>query len=109
MIGRATALAVFSLLAMGVTTARADWVPCAREGGVCRVPYPTEVRYGARGYYTSTFTERGIRCNNDNFGDPISGVAKACFYQARGRGDWDRRDEWDRPPPPRHRPRPWEY
>jgi hypothetical protein len=92
MIIRAATAALFALL--GIATAEAaEWVPCARENGYCRVPYPTVVRYGARGAFADSRVEGGIGCNNDSFGDPIHGVPKACFYLAQDRG-------WNRPPPP---------
>lgn len=114
MIRRATAFALFSFFIMDASAAMADWVPCAREGGLCRVPYPTTVRYGARGRFAEGQVDRAVRCSNDNFGDPINGVVKSCFYYERGggRGGWDRRDHWDRrdswdEPPPRRRHRDW--
>lgn len=83
---------------------RGDWAPCAQEGGYCRVPYPTVVRYGARGAYFEVETGRGVRCANDSFGDPAPGVRKGCWYLAQG-PRYDRQGPppgWDRPPPPRH-------
>jgi hypothetical protein len=65
-------------------------VPCARENGFCRVPYPTRVIYG-------------IPCSNGAFGDPAPGVPKRCAYVARryDRGDRWRDDGHRGPPPPR--------
>ncbi len=102
-------LALAGVATVEVSTARAaEWVPCARENGYCRVPYPTVVRYGARGSFSEARVDGSVRCNNDNFSDPIGGVPKACFYLVRDREyerpaprDWDRpapRDErWERP------------
>ena len=125
MIGRlgrtAAILAVAGASIMGASVvgssvaSAAEWVPCARENGYCRVPYPTVVRYGARGSYAEAQVDRGVGCNNDFFSDPARGTPKACFYLARDAGwdrprrdDWDRprRDEWDRPRPPRDDYRP---
>ncbi|WP_348629163.1 hypothetical protein [Mesorhizobium sp. WSM3859] len=62
---------------------------CANEGGVCRLPYPTEVVYGARGRMTSRFFDRPVvRCSNRVFGDPAPGREKACYFVARGRGGY---------------------
>ena len=62
---------------------------CADEGGVCRLPYPAEVIYGARGRTTSRFFDRPVvRCSNRVFGDPAPGREKACYFVARGRGDY---------------------
>ncbi|MDX8441988.1 hypothetical protein [Mesorhizobium australafricanum] len=62
---------------------------CAREGGICRLPYPAEVVYGARGRTTSRFFgRRAVPCSNRVFGDPAPGREKACYFVARGRGDY---------------------
>ncbi|WP_230531175.1 hypothetical protein [Microvirga roseola] len=89
-------------------------VPCARENGFCRVPYPTTVVYGVPGRSVEMFVQgRGVPCSNRVFGDPAPGIVKRCSYVARGfdrgyrgydddyrrpRRDWDRgyRD-YDRP------------
>ena len=62
-------------------------VPCAREGEFCRVPYETDVVYGARGR-TSVREARppGVPCTNRVFGDPAVGLTKSCAFVARGRG-----------------------
>ena len=59
------------------------WVSCAREGGVCRTPYPTTVRYGAHGQFSQARAAGPIRCSNSTFGDPIYGVGKSCSFLAR--------------------------
>jgi hypothetical protein len=67
-------------------------VPCAREHGFCRVPYPTRVVYGIPGRSTEVFVrEGGIPCSNRVFGDPAPGVPKRCAYVARR---YDRGDRW---------------
>lgn len=74
-------------------------VPCASEGGVCRMPYPTNVYYGAPNKRAGRpFPQGGaIACNNQNFGDTAPGQPKSCWYAPRivaGRGDgggFDRR------------------
>lgn len=102
MIGRiAVAAVLFGLAGADVASAqgRGEWVPCARENGYCRVPYPTVVRFGARGSYAEVQTDRGVRCSNNVFGDPAEGIPKSCFYLAgRGGGGWDGPPP---PPPPR--------
>jgi hypothetical protein len=76
-----------------------ELVPCAREGGFCRVPYPTRVIYGARGANSERFVrEGGIPCSNRAFGDPAPGRAKRCAFVSRGR---DRGWDDDRRGPPR--------
>ena len=69
-------------------------VPCASEGGVCRMPYPTNVYYGAPDKRAGRpFPQGGaIACTNANFGDTAPGRPKSCWYAPRivaGRGDGD--------------------
>lgn len=67
-------------------------VPCARENGFCRVPYPTRVIYGVPGRGTEIFVrDGGISCSNSVFGDPVPGTPKRCAYVARR---YDRGDRW---------------
>ncbi|MHB9470826.1 hypothetical protein [Mesorhizobium sp. W050] len=61
---------------------------CADEGEICRLPYPSEVVYGARGQTTSRFIDRrAVPCTNRVFGDPAPGRDKACYIVRRGGGD----------------------
>jgi hypothetical protein len=61
---------------------------CADEGETCRLPYPAEVVYGARGQTTSRFFDRrSVPCSNRVFGDPAPGREKACYIARRGGGD----------------------
>jgi hypothetical protein len=61
---------------------------CADEGEICRLPYPAEVVYGARGQTTSRFFDRrAVPCSNRVFGDPAPGRPKACYIVKRGGGD----------------------
>ncbi|WP_245317952.1 MULTISPECIES: hypothetical protein [unclassified Mesorhizobium] len=78
-------------------TASADRLQqCAREGGLCRLPYPAEVVYGARGRTTSRYFERdAVPCSNRVFGDPAPGIPKSCFIVMRGRDQSD--DNYDEP------------
>ncbi|WP_334132186.1 hypothetical protein [Silanimonas lenta] len=63
------------------------WTACAREGGICRLPGPATVRYGANGQYTFRRFEGGsVSCDNRSFGDPAPGRSKQCEYQAEGWG-----------------------
>ncbi len=63
---------------------------CADEGGTCRLPYPSEVVYGARGQTTSRFFDRrSVPCSNRVFGDPAPGRDKACYIVRRGGGGYD--------------------
>jgi|GEM_PF-2399333 len=56
------------------------WTWCAAEGGNCTFTGTREVKYGASNTWaTLTFTN-STDCNNNVFGDPLSGVLKACWY-----------------------------
>ncbi|WP_246679220.1 hypothetical protein [Mesorhizobium sp. B2-6-2] len=69
---------------------------CANEGGICRLPYPTQVIYGARGRTTARFFDRqAVPCSNRLFGDPAPGREKACYFVARGGGDYGDNDYGD--------------
>lgn len=57
----------------------AGYVKCADENGYCSFNGTQNVYYGADSCYkVKTFTN-GVNCNNDVFGDPLPGVAKACY------------------------------
>ena len=59
-----------------------DWIRCAREGSVCRLPGPANVRYGAEGRYTyERFDGGSVLCDNDTFGDPAPRRTKGCDFQ----------------------------
>jgi hypothetical protein len=74
---------------------------CATEGGVCRIPYPTEVIYGSGRRATSRFINQPqVRCSNAVFGDPARGSLKTCSYvvryDGRDRGGHRGRDDYGR-------------
>lgn len=79
-------------------------VACAEEGGVCRMPYPTNVYFGVPGKtHGRPFPQGGsIPCTVQSFGDPAPNQHKACWYAPRltgnegGYRDRPRRDD-DRP------------
>jgi len=72
---------------LGADAQAQELVPCAREHGFCRVPYPTRVIYGVPGRSTSIFVRgRGVPCSNDVFGDPAPGITKRCAFVERGSG-----------------------
>ncbi|WP_279598693.1 hypothetical protein [Methylobacterium sp. J-026] len=92
---------------MGLAAAHAyqldtvNLVGCAQEGGVCRMPYPTNVYYGVPGRTNGRpFPQGGmVPCNTQTFGDPAPGQPKSCWYAPRiaaGRNsDRDRDDGYD--------------
>lgn len=59
------------------------WIGCAREHGVCYLPYPTTVLYGNRGRYATRRLAGPVTCDNYTFGDPLPGYGKGCAYLAR--------------------------
>lgn len=103
----ALAAAVFGSAWLVPVAARAqldlqNLVPCAEEGGVCRMPHPTNVYYGVQGRTVGRpFPQGGvIPCNNQSFaGDPVPGQKKRCWYAPRladrrqGGGGGYRRDD----------------
>jgi len=54
---------------------------CANENGTCSFSGTASVAYGANGAFNYRTATNSIACNNATFGDPISGTAKACYYQ----------------------------
>jgi hypothetical protein len=107
-------VATGSMLAATSGAEAQEIVPCAREDGFCRVPYPTRVIYGIPGRSTEVFVRGGgIPCSNNVFGDPAPGVAKRCAYVVRHGGRRQRpwREEFRGPPhgPPGYDPRFREY
>jgi len=91
----ATAVVVSGVMLAATSSAQAQGlVPCAQEGGFCRVPYPTRVLYGVPGRSVERYVRRGgIPCSNSVFGDPAYGLPKRCAYVARrfdrGPRRWD--------------------
>ncbi|WP_439272596.1 hypothetical protein [Pseudochrobactrum sp. HB0163] len=76
---------------------------CAAENGICRLPYPTEVIYGAGHRVTSRFINQpAVRCSNSVFGDPARGTAKSCAFVVRREyeryGRYDPYDGYERRP-----------
>ncbi|WP_129312270.1 hypothetical protein [Streptomyces sp. L2] len=54
---------------------------CAPENGGCSFTGSATVAYGADGQYAIKTTANGTDCNNAIFGDPLPGVAKACYVK----------------------------
>lgn len=58
----------------------AGYTFCARENEYCSFSGTAEVAYGAQGSFNHKYNVvGGIACNNATFGDPLSGVVKACY------------------------------
>jgi len=60
------------------------FVKCANEGATCKIPAgkTATVKYGANTIFATKLAVTGsISCNNTTFGDPSSGVVKACYYE----------------------------
>lgn len=64
-------------------------IACAEEGGVCRMPYPTNVYFGVPGKTNGRpFPQGGtVACNIQSFGDPAPNQRKACWYAPRLTGN----------------------
>lgn len=60
-------------------------VPCAEEGGVCKMPYPTNVYFGVPGKTNGRPFQQGgsVPCNVQSFGDPAPNQRKTCWYAPR--------------------------
>ena len=72
---------VKSCYVMGAPPSFTTWTNCAAENGTCSFSGTHEVAYGANGqYFYGSFTG-GTSCGNGVFGDPDSGVVKACYVQ----------------------------
>jgi hypothetical protein len=93
---------------IGLTAAHAyqldtvNLIACAQEGGICRMPYPTNVYFGVPGRTNGRpFPQGGvIPCNAQTFGDPAPGQPKSCWYAPRisagGSNNRYRDDDGDR-------------
>ncbi|GAA3259569.1 MGH1-like glycoside hydrolase domain-containing protein [Dactylosporangium siamense] len=57
------------------------WTQCAAENGTCTVTGVRTVAYGANGAFAYTAASGQLSCGNGTFGDPVSGVAKACYVR----------------------------
>jgi len=71
----------------GLTSIPSGYNQCANEGGYCSFSGTANVIYGANSCYTSPRSfSNGTACNNDVFGDPLSGVQKFCYTNGSGGG-----------------------
>jgi hypothetical protein len=60
-----------------------DYTFCSNENERCNFRGTADVAYGASLKYNYKYgVTSGIDCNNSNFGDPIYGTAKACYYKS---------------------------
>ena len=72
---------VKSCYVIGAPPSFTTWTNCSGENGTCSFSGTHEVAYGANGrYFYGSFTG-GTGCGNSVFGDPDSGVVKACYVQ----------------------------
>lgn len=75
-------LALLATPSYALKTLGPEWIKIAEEGGAYNLKYKRIVNYGANGkFYEKTFVGP-FDCNNATFGDPIFGVAKACFAKS---------------------------
>jgi hypothetical protein len=74
----------------------ADYTYCSDEGETCTYTGTVDIAYGADGEYNYLYNQSSgsIGCDNSTFGDPISGVVKACYVKpAVEDGDAEAEDE----------------
>jgi len=60
---------------------------CASENGTCTVTGTRDVAFGASGKFYFRTVTGSVACNAATFGDPIAGVAKACYYTNHATGN----------------------
>lgn len=59
-----------------------EWVMACAEGSPpCAIDGTRMVQYGANGRFAYGVATNRVVCANETFGDPIPGVAKACWYK----------------------------
>ena len=83
-----TTPALWQLTTGGGPTGPAGYTFCANENGTCSFSGTASVAYGANGAFNYKNATNSIACNNASFGDPISGTAKACYYQLTTTTTW---------------------
>lgn len=68
------------------------WSLCAPETGTCSSAGTFTVAFGARGRFAYATVTNSVACSNTVFGDPVSGVAKACYASVAppASGVWQR-------------------
>jgi hypothetical protein len=66
----------------GSAVGPAGFTRCAGEGQPCNFSGARQVAYGANGKFNYKQLTGGTACSNAVFGDPIPGVAKACYTKA---------------------------
>jgi len=59
----------------------AGYTKCADESGTCSFSGNAYVAYGCNSTFNYLGANTSTACNNTNFGDPLPGYLKACFYR----------------------------
>jgi RHS repeat-associated protein len=67
--------------AVAVPTGPSGFIFCAPENGTCSFTGAAQVAFGANGQFNYGTYTNSTSCSNSVFGDPDSGVVKACFYK----------------------------
>lgn len=82
-ISRVLSMIVLALPAYAAAPAIADeWVMACAEGSQpCAIDGTRIVQYGAQGKFNYGVATNRLLCSNETFGDPLPGVAKACWYK----------------------------
>ncbi|MEZ0109916.1 alpha-L-rhamnosidase [Catenulispora sp. EB89] len=70
-----------TLVPASSTSLSGTWTPCATETNTCSFTGTQTVAFGAQGKYHYATETGGVACSNSVFGDPDSGVSKACYIE----------------------------
>lgn len=84
---RLASIVLVLLASSAGSVAAQQWVKCASENGFCDVAGSAVVHYGAGKQWTQRRVSGRVACNNQTFGDPAVGKAKACYVEAASGGD----------------------
>jgi hypothetical protein len=60
------------------------YTQCAAENGTCTFTDTRNIAYGAHGAFNRRVIAGSTACTNDVFGDPLNGIAKACYLPPAG-------------------------
>ncbi|MCU0820712.1 MAG: hypothetical protein MUF11_15675 [Beijerinckiaceae bacterium] len=87
-----------SALAQQPSPRGSQWTKCATEGQRCYIPYGTVVAYGANGVWArKTYRGAGnVDCSHRNFGDPLVGIHKSCFFRVKAAPPPSQPIQWSR-------------
>jgi len=74
---------------------RAKWVKCADENHPCKIPDGIrKIRFGKDHTWRIKVASGSVDCTDTNFGDPLVGTVKECWYDDSFDYDEDHDGEW---------------